>query len=395
MKKRIPIVLLLLIAGVAAIFIYNFSGNADDDSIIEFSGNVEVTEARMSFKIPGRMEKRLVAEGDFVRSGQLLAVLEKSDQSINVAKAEASLAYAKSVLAELEAGSRMEEIERSQARVMQARQTLIELQNGNRTQEIDSVRAEHERALAAEQSAIVGMNQAKNDYERYAKLYSEGGLSRTAFENYQSLFEIAQNRMAEAKALTKAVGEQLALQMAGPRIEQIRKAEAALQQAEAEHALIKAGPRQESIDQARAKVKIEAQLLNQAKQQLLYTELISPMAGVVLSTTAESGEYLNPASPVLTLGELENPWLRAYIHEKDLGRIKLDQEVSVSTDSFPTKKYTGRVSFISSQAEFTPKTVQTFEERVKLMFRIKVTLDNRDQELKPGMPADGFIVLAK
>jgi HlyD family secretion protein len=349
----------------------------------------------MSFKIAGRMEKRLVAEGDFVRSGQLLAVLEKSDQSINVAKAEASLAYAKSVLAELEAGSRMEEIERSQARVMQARQALIELQNGNRTQEIDSVRAEHERALAAEQSAIVGMNQAKNDYERYAKLYSEGGLSRTAFENYQSLFEIAQNRMAEAKALTKAVAEQLALQMAGPRIEQIRKAEAALQQAEAEHALIKAGPRQESIDQARAKVQIEAQLLNQAKQQLLYTELVASMDGVVLSTTAESGEYLNPASPVLTLGELENPWLRAYIHEKDLGRIKLDQEVSVSTDSFPTKKYTGRVSFISSQAEFTPKTVQTFEERVKLMFRIKVTLDNRDQELKPGMPADGFIVLAK
>jgi HlyD family secretion protein len=115
------------------------------------------------------------------------------------------------------------------------------------------------------------------------------------------------------------------------------------------------------------------------------------MNAVVLSISAEAGEYLNPATPVLTLGHVAKPWLRAYINETDLGRIKLGQQVEVTTDTFPDKTYPGRVSYISSQAEFTPKTVQTFEERVKLMFRIKVLLDNPDNELKPGMPADGFI----
>jgi len=96
----------------------------------------------------------------------------------------------------------------------------------------------------------------------------------------------------------------------------------------------------------------------------------------------------------VTLGDISHPWLRGYINEKDLGRVKLGQEVDVSTDSYPDKTYLGRISFISSQAEFTPKSVQTFEERVKLMFRIKVSLDNPDNELKPGMPADGLIQVA-
>jgi HlyD family secretion protein len=117
------------------------------------------------------------------------------------------------------------------------------------------------------------------------------------------------------------------------------------------------------------------------------------MDAVVLSISAEPGEYLNPASPVMILGELSKPWLRAYIPESHLGKIQLNQEVSVTTDSFPEKSYKGRVSYISSQAEFTPKTVQTFEERVKLMYRIKVELENPDNELKPGMPADGTISL--
>jgi len=93
----------------------------------------------------------------------------------------------------------------------------------------------------------------------------------------------------------------------------------------------------------------------------------------------------------VTLGDVSHPWLRGYINEKNLGRIKLGQEVQVSTDSYPDKTYKGRISYISSQAEFTPKSVQTFEERVKLMFRLKISMDNPDNELKPGMPADGII----
>ena len=115
------------------------------------------------------------------------------------------------------------------------------------------------------------------------------------------------------------------------------------------------------------------------------------MGGVILTRSAEPGEYLNPSTPVVTLGDLDHPWLRAFINEKDLG---LKDKVEVFIDSFPDKRYAGVLSFISSQAEFTPKSVQTFEERVKLMFRIKIDLANPDGELKQGMPADALISLS-
>jgi HlyD family secretion protein len=394
MKKRLRIVLPLLFAAIGGIIVFNFIKNGDAANSLRFSGNIEVTETQMSFRIPGRLQERLVDEGDTVVAGEIIAKLEKIDQTIALAQAEANLTYAKSVLAELVAGSRKEDIARAEAKVMQARSSLTELQNGSRIQEIESARADLNSARAVEQSAIVQLKQAKIDQNRYITLYKDQSVSKNALETYQILFETAENKVKEAQAQTNAANQRLELLKAGPRIEEINKAEAALKQAEAEYDLIKAGPRQESIDQARAKVRAAVETVNQARQQLSYTELLAPMDAVVLSKSAEVGEYLNPATPVLTLGRLDKPWLRAYIHESDLGRIKLGQKVAVTTDAFPDKTYSGRVSYISGQAEFTPKTVQTFEERVKLMFRIKVLLDNRENELKPGMPADGTIDLS-
>ncbi len=395
MKKRLRIIIpLVIVVVVVGINLFNYLKNREDATAIRFSGNIEVIEAQMSFRTPGRLAERLVEEGDTVQAGQILARLDKSDQTIAVAQAEANLAYAEAVLAELLAGSRAEDIDRAVARVSQARESLTELQRGSRIEDVERARAEQAVAKAAEQSAIVQLNQAKTDFDRYTNLYKDGSVSKTVLETYQTGLKTAGNRVNEAEARTRATSEGLSLLKAGPRIEQIDRTAAALKQAEAEYALIKAGSRKEIVDQARAKVRVAVEGVNHARQQLSYTELLSPLDGVVLSTAAEAGEYLNPASPVLTLGQIAKPWLRAYIHEKDLGRIQLNQEVKVHTDSFPDKTYAGRVSYISSQAEFTPKTVQTFEERVKLMYRIKVTLANPENELKPGMPADGRIDLS-
>jgi len=341
MKKRLRIIIPLLVFFGIGLYFYRHIGNSSDSSVLTISGNIEVTEAQMSFKIPGRLLARLVNEGDPVHNGQPLARLEKSDQEIAMAGAEANLTYAKAVVAELEAGSR--------------------------SQEIETARAELDKARAAEKSAVVLLHQAKADYERYSALYREGGVSKRMLETYTTQNETAQNARDEAISRIRLATEQLDLRMVGPR--------------------------KEMIDQARAKVKAALEALNQARQQLSYTEMNSPLDGVVLSASAEAGEYLNPASPVVTLGEIARPWLRAYINEKDLGRIQLQQKVLVTTDSFPGKKYPGRISFISSQAEFTPKSVQTFEERVKLMYRIKIELENQAGELKPGMPADAVIDL--
>jgi len=393
MKKRLLIIIPLLLIASAGAFVYRYFTGFDDDLALMFSGNIEVTEAQISFRIPGRLQERLVEEGDSVSIDQPLARLENTDQTIAVAQAEASLAHARAVLAELEAGSRQEEIARSEARVLQVRHRLSELQNGSRAEDIETARAELDRAAAAEESAIVLLNRAQNEYDRYNRLIKSNAVSKDIVEDFLARYNTSQNQVKEAQARSRIAAQQFRLLEAGPRIEQIRQAEAELQQAEAEFALIKAGPRVESIDQARAQVQGAEEGVNQARQQLAYTELSSPMKAVVLSVAAEPGEYLNPSSPVLTLGRMEKPWLRAYVHERALGRIKLNQEVDVSTDSFPDKIYKGRISFISSQAEFTPKTVQTFEERVKLMYRIKVALDNPDNELKPGMPADGVVSL--
>jgi len=222
-------------------------------------------------------------------------------------------------------------------------------------------------------------------------LYQTKNVSQRDFELYRTRYEIAKNAVSEARSRVHIAQQALSLRKEGPRIEQIEKAKAVLAQAEAESALVKAGPRKEKIEQARALVTEAREKLNQAQLQLTYTQVSAPMAGVILVRSAEPGEYLNPSTPVVTLGDLQHPWLRAFVSEKDLGRIKLGDKVRVSTDSFPGRTHEGIITFISSQAEFTPKSVQTFEERVKLMFRIKIALSNPDGELKPGMPADAVI----
>jgi HlyD family secretion protein len=118
------------------------------------------------------------------------------------------------------------------------------------------------------------------------------------------------------------------------------------------------------------------------------------MDGVVLTKNVELGEVVNAGVPILTIGDTARPWLRAYLTEKQLGRVKLGDKVKVTTDSFPGKVYIGRVTFIASEAEFTPKQIQTPEERVKLVYRIKVELDNPNQELKLNMPVDAVIDLS-
>jgi HlyD family secretion protein len=127
--------------------------------------------------------------------------------------------------------------------------------------------------------------------------------------------------------------------------------------------------------------------------QLADAEITAPIDGVVLVKSAEPGETVAAGATVVTLGDLDHPWLRGYVNETQLGRVKLNQPVLVATDSFPGKTYRGRVSFIASEAEFTPKQIQTAEERVKLVYRIKVDLPNPNHELKLNMPADARLLV--
>ncbi len=146
-----------------------------------------------------------------------------------------------------------------------------------------------------------------------------------------------------------------------------------------------------SYEMAKAKVAKLKAALDLAKLKLSYTNLYSPMDGFIIIKSAEEGQLIQPGAIIFTLLDLKHPWLTAYINETDLGRVKLNQEVNVKTDTYHGKIYKGRISFISQEAEFTPKYIQTKEERVKLVYRIKVDLNNQSLELKPGMPAEAYI----
>ncbi|MFA5117389.1 MAG: efflux RND transporter periplasmic adaptor subunit [Candidatus Omnitrophota bacterium] len=146
-----------------------------------------------------------------------------------------------------------------------------------------------------------------------------------------------------------------------------------------------------NADSAQANLDALRATLELAVTRLGFAELTSPIDGFILTKSAEAGEVVPEGATIFTVADLKNIWLTAYVNETDLGKVKLNQDAGIRTDTYPGKTYKGRISFISQEAEFTPKQIQTKEERVKLVYRIKIAVDNADLELKPGMPADAFI----
>ncbi len=228
---------------------------------------------------------------------------------------------------------------------------LAELEAGTRPEEI-------EQAAAALEFVQAEAERVESEFARQQELFAQKVISSREFEAAQ-----AASSMAFAK---------------------VREATARL-------TLLQKGPREETIRAARSRLEQARQAVALAETRLDYATLRTSLSGIVLAEGIEDGEYVVPGTPVVTIGDLKNVWLRGYINETDLGRVKIGQTVSVVTDTYPGKTYEGRLSFIASQAEFTPKNVQTTKERVKLVYRIKVDLANPNQELKPGMPADADI----
>ena len=376
-RKQVVILAMIALACVVT-FAWLETRSRNEDEPIRVSGNIEVTDAELSFKIPGRVETRLVDEGQTVTKGQTMALLDSRELSQEVSRNKAEVEAARAALSKLEAGSRPQEIAEARAAASQAQARLQELENGSRPQEIAA-------AQAAYQSARVDAKRLADDLGRYDGLYKKQLVSTQQYEAARTASEMADARARQAK-------EQLDLLKEGPRKEVIAQARDAYAQAEQRYTLAKIGPRKEDIDQARARLGQARESLALAETRLGYATLISPLSGMVLSKSIEPGEYVSPGTPIVTVANLLNVWVRGYVNETDLGRVKLGQAVRVTADTYPGKVYDGRISFISSQAEFTPKSVQTEKVRVKLVYRIKVDIKNPNMELKPGMPVDAEIL---
>jgi HlyD family secretion protein len=292
---------------------------------------------------------------------------------------QAELRAAEAALAELAAGARPEELAAAEATVQAAQARVDELTAGSRP---DEVRA----AEAAAAGAAADAQLAQLELERRRQLLASQAIPPQEFDRAKTDAERA------AAALTRTQA-QLALVREGPRAETIALAKAQLREAQQRCELVRKGARTETLDQAKARVEQARAAAGLAEIRLGYATIHSPMDGLVLSDHSEPGEYVAPGTPVVTVGDLAHVWLRAYVSETELGRVRVGQPVRVTTDTYPGKVYAGTLSFLSSEAEFTPKSVQTAKERVKLVYRVKIRIDNPAFELKPGMPADAVIGL--
>lgn len=381
-------IVLLVVIGTAALRWWS-AGRAQG---VRVSGNIELTQVDIAFKLPGKLAERAVDEGQPVKKGMLLARLDAASLLRQREREQAGLASAESQTRQMltavqyQKESLAADTELRRAEVRQAEARLRDLLAGSRTQEIEQARAALEEARTEEQRAAA-------DWGRAQALYKNDDISASQFDQFRARYQAA-------SAMARQAGERLALVQEGPRREEIEGARAQLARAQAALRLSQAADfelkrRRQEIDTRRAEAERARAQLGVIQTQLDDSAAASPVDGVVLSKAAEVGQVLAAGATVLTVGDIEHPWLRAYINEKDLGRVKLGARARVTTDSFPSKVYWGRVSFISPEAEFTPKQIQTAEERVKLVYRIKIDIPNPDRELKSNMPADAEILLEK
>jgi len=245
--------------------------------------------------------------------------------------------------------SRIEaEVRRAEAALGSARAVLEDLEAGARTEELDRARAEVKLAQA-------GLDLAEADWRRIAELFDEGVASANQRDTAKANADTARSRLDAAKEALR---------------------------------LLDAGSRPDQIEAARWRVKEAEAAVHLAHVNLDKTRILSPLDGVVLVKDAEQGEVVSPGVPIVTVADLEDMWVKIYIDEADLGKTKLGQHARVRVDSFPEREFAGQITYISDEAEFTPKNIQTREDRVKLVFAVKVGLDNAGGLLKPGMYAD-------
>jgi HlyD family secretion protein len=295
---------------------------------------------------------QLVVSGNIEAHESLLS-FKVAGRIVELPVQEGQWVEASTVLAKLDNADYRQKVNIDEANVRVRESNLALTTAGSRPQEIK----------AAEQSvadATAEVEQRKLDLERAERLFSRDAVAaqdrdraQTAFKRAQAQYQTAQQHLSE----------------------------------------VREGSRPEEIAIAHANVKAARENLGLSRINLEYTTLRAPSAGVIAVRQAELGEVVSPGTPIVTLTDLDHVWLRAYVAETDLGRVHYGQEAVIRTDTYPGKSYRGRISFIADKAEFTPKSVQTFKERVTLVYRIKIDVDNPNHELKPGMPADATIAL--
>lgn len=298
------------------------------------SGYVEATEVRVAAEVGGRVVELLVDEGKRVAAGELIARIDVSDAEIALRGAAAARDQATAQLRLVQAGARVEDVRQARA---QARSAGAD--------------------IAAAQAEL---DAASADLQRFEALLQANAGSRKQRDDAATRKEVAAARVNAARERARAADETVARLKAGSRAEEVAAARATVAAADARIAAL-----EKSVSDAQVK---------------------SPLGGTVTSKLVDAGEVVSPRAPIVVVSDLDHAWANVYVDEPLVPRLRLGQAATLVTDA--GQRLAGTVTFISPRAEFTPRNVQTADERSKLVYRIKVTVDNRQGILKPGMPVE-------
>jgi HlyD family secretion protein len=328
MRRTVLIGLLVVAAGAAGIWWWLMHHERGSQELILY-GNVDLRQVQLAFNNSERIATVLVQEGDRVKKGQVVAQLDTGRLEPQVAQAESQVASQRHVVERMHHGSRPEEIAQSRANVSSA------------------------KADAAN---------ARRQYERVKNL------SVVRLRDQSEVRAVSQEDVDNAKAALDVAEAKLAVN------------EKALE-------LALAGPRKEDVSQAEAQLRANEAQLAFLRQQLADAKLVAPTDAVVRTRLLEPGEMSSPQKPVFSLAITDPKWVRAYVSERDLGKVRMGMAAEVAVDSFPARRFEGWVGFISPVAEFTPKAVQTEELRTSLVYEVRVFVKDPSDELRLGMPA--------
>jgi HlyD family secretion protein len=332
--RRLACVATLLAATVAA------CAKEEPDNTVRVSGHVEATEVHIASEVGGRILELRVDEGARVSRGDVVAALDTRDTELQIQRARADRATAVAQLRLLEAGSRVEDIRQAEAQV-------------------DAGEAE---AMAID----ADLKAAQVDADRFEALLKANAGSQKQRDDAKARVDVTRERLRGAQERVRAARETVARW--------------------------KRGTRPEEIDAGRARVASTDAQIAVLDKALADAQIVAPVSGVVTQKLVDAGEIIMRGTPLVVVTDLDNAWANLFVPEPMVPRVKLGQAARVVTDA-GGEGLQGKVTFISPKAEFTPRNVQTAEERSKLVYRIKVTVDNRAGILKPGMPVDAELAL--
>ena len=309
---------------------------------VRASGQIEVTDIRVAALVGGRVIEVGVSEGQRIQAGTIIAKLDTADAELARARARADRDQADAQLRLLQAGARPEEIRQAEAQVASA---------------------EGDMSAAASDLAA-----AEVDVERFESLLASGSGSRKQRDDAVARRNVARDRLQAARARIRAAAE------AANRL--------------------RTGARREEIEAARARVSAAAAQIAIWDKAVADATVTAPIAGVVTERIVDAGETVQPRAPLVVIADLDRVWANVYVDEPDVPRLRLGQVATLFTDAGGSG-ITGVVSFISERAEFTPRNVQTAQDRSKLVYRVKVTVANTKGVLKAGMPVEAELPFAR